>query len=98
MPKDKKEISDNQVPVDQIPGCVIVYKGKKIAVDSVRIGIGATVSTGNYETARFDYSMTLRPIEQETELADMTEIGWDICKDEVSKQITATRNKVRGKD
>lgn len=96
--KKDEAVNENQVSVDQIPGCVIIYKGKKIAVDSVRVGVGATISTGNFETARFDYSMTVRPIEAQTELSDMAEIGWDICKNEVAAQITATRNKVRGKD
>lgn len=93
----KEEVLENKVPVDQIPGCVIIYKKVKLSVDSVRVGVGATISTGQFETARFDYSMTLRPIEPNTELADIAEIGWDICKDEVAKQITATRTKVKGK-
>ena len=90
-----KKAESTKVSVEDISGCIIIYKDKRLSVDSVRIAVGATVSTGQFETARFDCSMTIRPVDQDISVEEMTEIGWDMCKSEVAQQVIATREKTR---
>ena len=92
--RDEKNV--NMVNVEDISGCIVVYKDKKYAIDSVRVSVGATISTGNFETARFGFGVTIRPIQKDVSIDDMAEIGWDVCKSEISEQILNVRKKLKG--
>lgn len=94
----KEVIKKEKIGEDEVAGCVVIYKDKKIGVESIWASAGMTISTADYESARFDFGAKLKPIEKDTDLDLLTEVVWDMVKNEVSSQARAVKEELKNRN
>lgn len=85
----KKPVKSKDVNVSN-PCTIEVVKGKHAAITSVRASAGVTVSTGDYESARYDFSVTLSPIDI-CNAKELSGVAWEVVKGEIIEQVKSLR-------
>lgn len=72
--------------------CVIKKNGKRIAVVGLRLGAGHTMNLGDFESARFDATIGLVPMDN-VSVEEMAEAGWDEVMKQLKSKIGDVLNK-----
>lgn len=61
-----------------------------MVVKQVKVGLGATINTGNYENLKPEVEVQLEFDENE-KIDDVLKAGWEICSNQIKQQFIQVR-------